>query len=366
MILPRSYRILPVLATGLLSTLALAQESVAPTPPAPVRARIHADAPKGPWVLTVENTGNEAARIPAHAGLLQLTIELPLTEEDAKRKRPKASVVTCGASGEIHPDVFPDHRALVLEPGQRWVETVDPLLYCFGSKAEAGLVAGATVRGTFGWPQKGKVSARPPFVAQSLKKDSFLPVRALAVESVVLPTPPAPSGFAPASSGAPLQVHLDSAAPRLTGHLEDRVDARSPATLTLRFNVKNEGLRPTWAALRPRMIELWVTRPDGSRWICPATSWGGGIPRDLFAKIAAQGTTTLAFQPIELCPLGTFDRPGLYEIRAALNPADGGEMWGLQGYVAPIAADNTARVRLGSARQPFYSSAPQAQATSQR
>ncbi|MGK3965593.1 hypothetical protein WMF38_15635 [Sorangium sp. So ce118] len=152
-----------------------------PLPPAPARVWLIAPSPHGPWTLRIDNAGERPMRIPADVRLLRLEI-------DTLNKRTKKTV-RCAAPAGLKPSGFPERRALLLPPGQSYMEHFDPRLLCFG-KDEAALAGGSVVRAWYGWgppPKWSRKAPAPPFAAESTDDPpAFAPEPGLAAPTVVL------------------------------------------------------------------------------------------------------------------------------------------------------------------------------------
>ncbi|WP_437769330.1 hypothetical protein WMF27_09005 [Sorangium sp. So ce281] len=152
-----------------------------PLPPPPARLWLIAPSPHGPWTLRIDNEGERPMRIPADVRLLRL-------EVDTLNKRAKKTV-RCAAPAGLKPSGFPERRALLLAPGQSYMEHFDPRLLCFG-KDEAALAGGSVVRAWYGWGPPPKWSKKPPaapFAAESTDHPpAFAPAPGLAAPTVVL------------------------------------------------------------------------------------------------------------------------------------------------------------------------------------
>ncbi|WP_437511890.1 hypothetical protein [Sorangium sp. So ce1099] len=152
-----------------------------PLPPAPARVWLIAPSPQGPWTLRIDNAGDRPMRIPADVRLLRLEI-------DTLNKRTKKTV-RCAAPAGLKPSGFPERRALLLPPGQSYMEHFDPRLLCFG-KDEAALAGGSVVRAWYGWgppPKWSRKAPAPPFAAESTDDPpAFAPEPGLAAPTLVL------------------------------------------------------------------------------------------------------------------------------------------------------------------------------------
>ncbi|WP_437959093.1 hypothetical protein WME76_05250 [Sorangium sp. So ce119] len=152
-----------------------------PLAPAPARVWLIAPSPQGPWTLRIDNQGERPMRIPADVRLLRL-------EVDTLNKRTKKTV-RCAAPAGLKPSGFPERRALLLAPGQSYMEHFDPRLLCFG-KDEAALAGGSVVRTWYGWgppPKWSRKAPAPPFAAESTDAPpAFAPAPGLAAPTIVL------------------------------------------------------------------------------------------------------------------------------------------------------------------------------------
>jgi hypothetical protein len=128
-----------------------------------------APALEGPWTLRIDNTGPKPVRIPADVRLLEMEVELPEPPDPpeapdadpkkkaAAKKKPAAKPLRCSLPDALRPTAFPEARALLLAPGESYIQRFDPNLFCFG-KSGAGLVGAATVRSHFGWKPPKKTA----------------------------------------------------------------------------------------------------------------------------------------------------------------------------------------------------------------
>ncbi|WP_437337093.1 hypothetical protein [Sorangium sp. So ce394] len=385
-----------------------------PPPPAPAPARVWlvAPSPKGPWTLRIDNEGERPMRVPADVRLLRFEI-------DTLNKRTKKTT-RCAAPAGLKPSGFPERRALLLAPGQSYVEHFDPRLLCFG-KDEAALAGGAVVRAWYGWgppPKWSRKAPSPPFAAESTDDPpAFAPAPGLAAPTVVLSyglprkeaaadgagdaeppsaadheaqpsadkapqpsadktpqpsadktpqpsadkTPPQPPADKPVqvAAGAPGEPIVDANAPRLELTSEPWSDAASPRSIVVRVSAKNAGRRPMTVAIRSRMLAFLVVGPNGTT-VCEASAPTGAIPRDMFRTLKPGASVDLSLLLREVCPDNTFAREGLYQVRATLHANEPGTALGLDAYTAVVRAKSSTLLRVKSAPEPFYATAPRA------
>ncbi|WP_437940017.1 hypothetical protein [Sorangium sp. So ce341] len=358
-----------------------------PLPPAPARVWLVAPSPEGPWTLRIDNEGERPMRVPADVRLLRFEI-------DTLNKRTKKTT-RCAAPLGLKPSGFPERRALLLAPGQSYVEHFDPRLLCFG-KDEAALAGGAVVRAWYGWgppPKWSRKAPSPPFAAESTDDPpAFAPAPGLAAPTVVLsyglprkeaaadgagdaeppsaadheaqpsadktPQPPADKPVQVAA-GAPGEPIVDANAPRLELKSEPWSDAASPRSIVVRVSAKNAGKRPMTVAIRSRMLAFHVAGPNGTT-VCEASPPTGAIPRDMFRTLKPGASVDLSLLLREVCPDNTFAREGLYQVTATLHANEPGTELGLDAYTAVVHAKSSTLLRVKSAPEPFYAAAPRA------
>lgn len=172
-------------------------------PPAPalpesmVRLWIMAPSPDGPWAFRIDNEGPSPVRIPADIRLLRFEVDngegfvAPTGPGAAKRpaRRP-SKPMTCKLPEPLRPATFPDRSALLLAPGEAYVESFNPRLFCFGKDASAALTGGAVVRAWFGFPSGKPIGKAPPTGPFAVESTAFpptvAPVSELAAPTMVL------------------------------------------------------------------------------------------------------------------------------------------------------------------------------------
>lgn len=170
--------------------------------PAPVRLVVVAPSAGGAWTVRVDNEGDKAVRIPADVRLLSFDVERQVEKAPLKKGGEptyKVERTTCRLPDAMRPGDFPEPRALVLKPGESWIERFDPRLFCFG-KDEAFLAGGSLVRPRFGFggakgpawegfvDAKKAAAAKPPKApAPKPKKVEKAPKAPYAVESLEAP-----------------------------------------------------------------------------------------------------------------------------------------------------------------------------------
>ena len=337
-------RLLPLLAASVSSPTAAA------IPPASMTLDVVATSEGGPWKLIVTNTGEEPLRFAADARLLRLEITPPA--ETGAKKPPKP--ILCELPSPLRPDDVAHDRAVVLRPGARWEEAFDPVLYCFGDEDKA-LVPGATVVAKLGFapPSKAKTLSAP-FLAEPLQLDATVsPVKEIASEPFVLAAPEE----APASAPTEPPAEADPKAPKIAVATPSHIDAANDAGVVVSATARNAGKRPMLVRLRSDQLFFDVEGPTGL-FRCGPEDAARAVPRDFFTTLAPEATRSFSVRLLEVCPRGTFARPGLYRIRAGIAVHDGkaDPRWGVYEGVAVAEEPTLVRVRGGDGS--FYVTPP--------
>lgn len=398
-----------------LPVAAYAQAKAPPPPPlepAAARLWIVAPAPNGQWMLRLDNEGQRPIRIPADVRLLAFEVERA-DPKNPKRKQ----IVKCKAPGGLRPGDFPEARALLLAPGESYIEDFDPRLICFGKDAGA-LAGGSLVRTRFGWdppPKWSKKPPQPPFAVQGTDHPATAaPLRELAAPSMVLSyadaeakakpevkaeeepeakpdakpeakpeakpdakpeakpdakpdaKPEAEASAAPApAQGDPKKPEegrpeiVDANAPRLELTTSAHADASAPRRISITVTATNAGQRPMIAALRSRMISFKVEGPDKTV-ICESTPMTNAIPRDRFQTIKAGASTSFTLLVAEMCPQETFARAGLYRVWPTLHALETGKDVGVSAYTGVVATKTPTLVRVQTSSKPYHKEPPKA------
>lgn len=402
----------------------------APLPPAPVSIRVIAPSPDPPWTIEVQNEGDRPIRIPADVRLLTFEIQRP-----GSRER-----VPCKPAPGQKPTRFPAARELVLAPGESWVETFDPRLFCFGRAGDL-LRGGTLVRSRFGFDPRAFLAHKEPFAVQSLDAPAtFAPARELALPTFLLsfpaselaPPDPTPAGAskanaplerpaappaetaeakgpsdeptpanaakpAPAEVRTPREIARDDdrerareeerkrelereadlarmyGEPKEPRRLRDRQapdldlytnpwsDGSAPRDVVLHLHARNEGGRALAAVLRSRMLRFRVEGPllaDNKTTVtheCIVDERSHGVPVEMVRNYRPGDRLDIPFLLAEVCPRGTFDRPGLFRVTPVLTSAIQGEAVDHQdAFQGRVRALQPVLARIGSSRLPFY------------
>lgn len=297
---------LPVLLLLSGAALALPKKPAPPPPPAnPPHATLTLEAASADsgWRWRVTNDGAVPLRFVSDVRLL--TLEITGGDGGAPTK--------CALPADARPATDVD-RVLILPPGRSASEPFDPRLFCFGTREEKALAAGATVVAHLGWSPSVAANA-PPFILSPPDLDPKStgdagewpsPVKELVSAPLVLPAASPASARPPNPDGAHLAV-------RMSGN----VDGGTLFDQTVVVTVKNEGIRPERVFAQPSTIAFELSGPAGQRH-CSL----GVAPiavTDIVSTLGAGGATSVSVALDRICGPGVFDRAGVYRVAPALD-----------------------------------------------
>jgi hypothetical protein len=294
------------------------------------------------WVLRIENTDTIPLRLIGDARLLSLDVTPPSPA--------RAATVHCALPAEMRPS-SDEEGDIILPPQLSYVETFDPRLYCFDTRQDRALTAGAEVVARFGFGAR-RMNRAPPYVLSSPSPASDrAPTKEIASDPFTLPerSPSLRSEASPPPKWGDLQnleaTTAPGAAPLLTISTPARLDAPDFRDLTLPVTVTNSTSRPMTLLLRPETIAILATGPYGStrcQWLVvpsPIT--------ELFTTLAPNERTTTEVLVSSLCPAGFFDRAGLYALRAVVDTRRvTGAAIGVRAFVGEVASKSVTWLRL--------------------
>lgn len=348
---------------ALLAALSPAPSKAAPLPLPPASMTLDVTPqPGGLLQLVVTNRGEETVRFAADARLLRLFVT-PKEEEAPARGKPKPKkVIECQLPTDFRPTDVRHDRAALLDPGERWEEVFDPLLYCFGQKEREALVEGAEIVVKLGFPAPALKTGskakplQPPYVVEPTKPDaSVLALKELEAAPITLlhPLEAKPSSADPPASTDP----RDPGAPALAVSTPALLDAKSERGIVLGTTLRNAGARPMRVHLRRDQLWFDVEGPTGL-FRCGPSDALRATPPDFFATLSPGKSRTFSVQLMEMCPTGTFARPGLYRVRAGVLVTNdvGGQALGAWTGTAVSPSVTFVRVRTGDG--PFYVTPP--------
>jgi hypothetical protein len=326
-----------------------------------LRVRVIAPSAEGPWTMRLENEGMRWLRVPADIRLLHLTVE----DGDTMSKRPEKPL-KCGLPAAMRPEGFPESNAVLLGPGDAYVESFDPRLFCFGKEAKA-IAGGALVRATYGWePPKGAAKLAPPYVVEgTVYPAAVQPKKHLVAPSFVLSWLPqheheeSHAADDPAFSVPPdpAKPPADENAPRLELKAAAYADVGAARSVSLSVTITNVGHRAAIAAIRARMLGFVVEGPDGP----VDCAWDShlNVPREGYQTLKPGGATTLTILAVEACGQDLFRRPGLYRVTPTIHLSETGEHLGIAAITGPLKAPEPMLVRIATGPDPFYVKKPQ-------
>lgn len=384
----------------------------------PIQLRVE-PADHGQWKMTLTNRSDATWRVAADARLL--TVELigaPLPDAVAKKQKggakprsfPRSKITRCQMPAGMRPAGITPSRSLVLKPGEHYVELVHPVALCGAATILDSLGPGAVVYPSFGTPEKTKKNAPPrplpppPYVAQPLREqEGVMPLRWLAATPFLMPSPddvatsdatadnaspdkpsaqgsPAPvsgSAPAPASGSVPAPApssapdgaappatpaaEPDDYAPRLSLQGRRRADASNARNALLSATLRNTGKVSATMRLRSDALVFRVKPLGASRaFECGFANPRRANARDFFTTLSAGKSRDLSALLGELCPQGTLERPGVYEIWPRVDLHETGESFDLAAVTGSFVAPSPTLLRLRSGDLPYHERPPEA------
>lgn len=272
--------------------------------PSPLAFLVAPEAGGSRWRFTLRNQGSAPVTVIADRRLVSL--EFPAAQPtEGRRRRPAAR--RCAHSGR--PSINEFAPRVTLAPGESYSEQFDLRDQC--ALRVPTFAPGDPIVVRYGWEGPGRRS-----MMRSLVIDEGPSVLPSLVTTVAAPAALVESLDEPGD--APLQV-------RVSGSQSARGEG-------LRASVRlvNPSVQPIWTFYRNSMWAFEVQRPDGVGVTCDALTRQPGARRDFFVRLGARGSRGATLVPDAWCPQGTFERPGVYEVRAVFTSGENGEDFGLQ------------------------------------
>jgi hypothetical protein len=157
----------------------------------------------------------------------------------------------------------------------------------------------------------------------------------------------------------------DLNAAKVDVYVDRTIDAGAARDLVLNVHVKNDGTHDLTTALRGAMLTFTVEELGPDNQARNVVECGGSEhPHPIAAEMLykMRGGRTVAVPQLlgELCPGGTFDRPGLYRVRPRLDTTAIGEAAELGAHIGQALARQTTLVRLATAKSAFDDQPPRA------
>ena len=332
------------------AVLGAKKDPPAPPPlPAPdVQLKVEPRAGK-PWKVEVVNNGTTPLRITADIRLVRITIDPPASATPLPTKKipkPKAPPsVDC-----VLPSVMRNaDRTLVIPPGGKWSDELDPRLHCLDRVDK--LVEGATVTARLGWaaPKKGPLTA-PFAVIPSASVPEVASAKEIAAAATVLGAAIAPSASVSAASSAPIVASGGAGRSFSFGK-----DVETSITIK-NVDTSSHAIYP-----RPQSVDARVVNPKGQMTLCSGPPFVPSPIIDFVTRLAPKGTWSATVPLKSLCPSGTFDQPGLYLVTPVLHlpSLKGlGPSYAKDEVSGDITAEKPQLVRVETGDKPFYDAPP--------
>ncbi|NUP04941.1 MAG: hypothetical protein HOW73_02655 [Polyangiaceae bacterium] len=174
---------------------------------------------------------------------------------------------------------------------------------------------------------------------------------------------PGPEGDAP-TDGQPAQPAIvDKNAGHLDVFVSRLIDASAPRDIVLTVRAKNEGKRKLAAVLRGRMLHFHVEEVGADNRTlrnvdCTHQNAGHGIATEMISQVGPGKEVSIPLSISEICPRGTFPKPGLYRITPKLDTAQEGEVLKHDPWLGQALARQSALVRLATAKDGYYYASP--------
>lgn len=318
-----------------------------PLPPPDVKLVVEAPAGK-PWRVEVQNTGTTPLRIVADPRLLRLTIAAPpappttTTTKTGKTIAAKAKKPPPDTECTLPASMRSDQRTLVLPPGGKWSDSIDPRLLCLDRIDK--LVEGATVTARLGWapPKKGKLTAPFVVVPEGTEGSGVASAKELGAAPFTLE-----SAWPPALNSPTVPLSAKGGAARSVA-----VGADADTTIIL----KNTGTKAGTVYARPQLVDARVITPRGQNVVCGGSILVPAPIIDFTTRLPPNGTWSSTVPLAKLCPPSTFDVPGLYLVIPSVHLPPIPQL--PDAWSGDVVADppQLLRVELGS--KPFFDAPP--------
>jgi hypothetical protein len=320
--------------------------------PAPkVSLTVEERGPGLPWKMTVANRGDAATKVVADPRLLWFDVRVP-----GKKK-----LATCRLPEGLFPGKVDKRTQVTLDPGEGVEQSFDPRLYCFAAGGQWQLVPGAIVTPHFGWPEKKKTSWKKgkkveepaakqvaPFVAQD--PDAKLDEADGSAKEVIAEPFALRSDYARWALRG-LNPEKEDESPIVMTTVQGS-DAQAERTATVSVTLKNRSKESQTVYFRRELVKYEVMRPDGLATCDPQPDLRAP-DRQAFAKLGPGGSISATSRLVELCPTGTFDKPGLYLVHARFQSTETGEDFQLDSFVGEVTSHGPATVRIKTGEQPL-------------
>jgi hypothetical protein len=304
--------------------------------------------------------------------LLRFELEPP-PDPNAKKWTPKPKVKTCELPAELRPGVVDRHFVVVLEPGQGVVEAFDPRLYCLPENGVSPLVPGARLTPHFGFAPKTKTlwkAGKRETIPLPQQQEPFV---ASVVEKATEAEPAHHAGGTGGGGGddterEPLRVKefvgsvlelgadyakkVEAEESPLVLSMTRGSDARDDRQAIVTVSLSSREKKPLRVYFRRELVSFQVIGPDGEATCSPEPD-ERAPDRGAFSLLNPGGALTATSRLVELCPEGTFARPGLYLVQGRFDAVATGKEHGFDAFVGTVASSKPAIVRLRTGSLPF-------------
>jgi hypothetical protein len=328
--------------------------------------------PDQPWTLHIQSRGSIPIGVMADPGLLWFEVTPP-----------GGPTQTCRLPEPLWPKNMRRRAEIVLPPGGRFSRRFDPRFFCFTDLVQTALVPGAKVTPHFGWPHEmrstvvnGKrvqqpATPRAPFIAWAISdapqappadpnaeepegeeagepppRDAVWQLPTEGLKNLVGGTLVLPPSYSKWSERAP--------APRdgLAVAMLAGSDAEDERGALVTVGIGNAGAVPQTAVVRRELLSFDVLGPDGG-FECPTGDMGTPDVAS-FTTLTTRTSEQLVVRLIEMCPRGSFSRPGLYEVRATWHAKFSGQAMNIDAFVGDVASPRPALVRVRSGERSSF------------
>ena len=305
-----------------------------------IRLEVSEQGPNLPWTVVIRNEGAEPVRLVADPRLLWFEVVAPGHKKTQVCRLPEG----------LFPSKPSKDHEVVLKPRERVTSKFDPRYQCFAAGGQSLLVPGAVVNPRFGWPEKTKttwkkgkrvevpVAQLPPYVARVVDRPALKLLRGepWALRSSYAAW--ARAGLAQdGEPEGPLELKLTRGS-----------DADVELSAEVSFTLRNRSRETQRVFLRREFITFEVMSQDASATCDPQPDSRAPDPQE-FVTLRPGGSSSLSSRLVELCPRGTFARPGLYLVHARFDARESGDEFDVDAYVGRVSTSRpiTIRIRKG-------------------
>jgi len=357
-----------LLAIAPLAPSALAAKPTpAPSLPPPDVSLTVEPGPGNHWTLRLRNRSDVALYLAGDARLLTLEIT-PAGADGSDAVEPAASTAKGKAKGKadkpkgpkvvrcaLPPTMREVERVVVLKPGDEHRELFDPRLHCLDQAASA-LVEGATIRAELGWPAAGKGSESPPFIIGPASS-SAAALLASAKHVVAAPRVlEASDVHAASSASASAKASGGDDAPAIDAVAGSAHSVGTGADARVAITIHERKGAAVSIYARPQLLAAEMIDPLGNVVSCGVHGPMPAPIADFLVQLPAKGSWSADASLASMCPAGSLDRPGLYEVwpmlRAPRVP------WKPSAFAGVLRAQKPTLIRIERGALPYLAPSP--------